>query len=56
MEKTLLRLGCKASNEQFALRELLDYSILAEQVGMDWCSSATTCSRGAMTAGMRRLP
>jgi coenzyme F420-dependent glucose-6-phosphate dehydrogenase len=31
----VLRLGYKASNEQFAPRELLEYSILAEQVGMD---------------------
>jgi coenzyme F420-dependent glucose-6-phosphate dehydrogenase len=31
----VLRLGYKASNEQFAPRELLEYSILAEQIGMD---------------------
>ena len=36
----VLRLGYKASNEQFAPRELLEYSILAEEVGMDsvWIS------------------
>ena len=31
----VLRLGYKASNEQFAPRELLEFSILAEEVGMD---------------------
>jgi coenzyme F420-dependent glucose-6-phosphate dehydrogenase len=31
----VLRLGYKASNEQFAPRELLNYSILAEEVGLD---------------------
>jgi coenzyme F420-dependent glucose-6-phosphate dehydrogenase len=30
-----LKLGYKASNEQFAPRELLDYAVLAEQVGFD---------------------
>ncbi len=30
-----LKLGYKASNEQFAPRELLEYSVLAEQVGLD---------------------
>jgi len=31
----VLRLGYKASNEQFPPRELLDYAILAEEVGFD---------------------
>jgi coenzyme F420-dependent glucose-6-phosphate dehydrogenase len=31
----LLRLGYKASNEQFGPNELLDYAILAEQLGFD---------------------
>ncbi len=30
-----LRIGYKASAEQFAPRELLDYAVLAEQVGLD---------------------
>lgn len=36
----MIRLGYKASAEQFAPQELLDYSILAEQVGLDsvWIS------------------
>jgi coenzyme F420-dependent glucose-6-phosphate dehydrogenase len=35
-----LKLGYKASNEQFAPRELLDYSVLAEECGFDsvWIS------------------
>jgi coenzyme F420-dependent glucose-6-phosphate dehydrogenase len=31
----VLKLGYKASNEQFPPRELLDYAILAEEVGFD---------------------
>ncbi len=31
----MLRLGYKASNEQFPPRELLDYAVLAEEVGFD---------------------
>src|SRR5437764_9644771 len=31
----LLRLGYKASAEQFGLRELLDFSVLAERLGFD---------------------
>lgn len=40
MTKGPLRLGYKASSEQFAPNELLDYALLAEQVGMDsaWIS------------------
>jgi coenzyme F420-dependent glucose-6-phosphate dehydrogenase len=36
----MLKLGYKASAEQFAPRELLDYAVLAEQAGMDsvWIS------------------
>jgi coenzyme F420-dependent glucose-6-phosphate dehydrogenase len=36
----MLKLGYKASAEQFGARELLDYSVLAEQAGMDsvWIS------------------
>jgi coenzyme F420-dependent glucose-6-phosphate dehydrogenase len=36
----MLKLGYKASAEQFAPRELLDYGVLAEATGMDsvWIS------------------
>src|SRR5213595_436662 len=35
MEQTLLKLGYKASAEQFGPRELLEFSCLAEEVGFD---------------------
>src|SRR5713101_5814191 len=35
MERQVLKLGYKASAEQFAPRELLDFSCLAEEVGFD---------------------
>jgi len=33
----LIRIGYKASAEQFAPRALLDFAVLAEQVGFDSC-------------------
>src|SRR5262245_36212565 len=40
MDKVPLRLGYKASAEQFGPNELLDYGVLAEKVGLDsvWIS------------------
>ena len=38
-----LKLGYKASAEQFGPRDLVEYAVLAEQAGMD-SASRSTCS------------
>jgi hypothetical protein len=51
-----LKLGYKASAEQFGPSELLKYGVLAEECGFDSPSSAIISSRGAIPAGTRLFP
>ena len=50
-DKPRLRFGYKASAEQFAPRELLEFSVLAENLGLTRYLSATTFSHGATPVG-----